>query len=125
MARNVPNVPINPPMPGDVNPHSTPMPRGGSAGVIQQMQAQQLLGQTALAPSAVRPADCKPAPQFRVINGGMCMLDNMRVPIRQGKLLDESQYDLGKLRAQGIILELVPVEGDPTAEQAVVEEQKG
>lgn len=54
---------------------------------------------------AVQHAHIPHPPRYRVTVGGWCQLDKCRVPIRAGKIVDETQYDINELKAQGISLE--------------------
>ena len=86
-------------------PDAQPVPmRGGAQGVLQRSAMTPSASTSAITPDEAAPK----VPQFRVTVGGWCQLDKMRVPIRVGKIVDETQYDLVMLQQQGI--ELVPLD---------------
>jgi hypothetical protein len=86
--------------------------RGGAMGVVQSSPAPA----NALAARIANPLDAGPmVPKYRVVQGGFCRLDQATVPIRAGKLLDETQYDLAELTRQGIRLELVELSAPVSA----------
>ena len=73
-------------------------------GVIQSSPTPVNIADALIA----KPRDAGPVvSQYRVVQGGFCRLDQATVPIRVGKLVDETQYDLEELLKQGIRLELV------------------
>ncbi len=54
--------------------------------------------------------------RYRVINGGMVMMTNVRTTMRAGKEISEKDYDIANLRRQGIKLEeLVPEQPEAPA----------
>lgn len=105
-------------VPSSVGVGVPPM-RGGALGVLSSVGAAQR------APVAPFPSSPTVA-QFRVVQGGWCQLDKCRVPIRAGKIVDETQYDLSELRRQGITLAPLEEASTEAAQdpQALLEEQR-
>jgi|HubBroStandDraft_4_1064222.scaffolds.fasta_scaffold68939_3 hypothetical protein len=93
-----------------------PRPPGGASGV-PAADGTLAPTPTAASPSPFlgRPAGPKPK-MFRVLNGGMVMINNVRATLRAGKEVSSTAYDIAYLRRQGIKLEEIADDSEPTAE---------
>lgn len=98
MARNI--TPVTAPTPSQSPTQTTTMQPQQGMGVLPKV-APVVIQPSLRVGGAVVP----PPPKYRVVEGGWAVLDKCRVPMRQGKIVDDTQYDLDVLRSQGIVLE--------------------
>lgn len=90
------------------NPYQSAVPQGGQEDVDHETP---LVNQSPMLGSAVdhdgRPmADVPPPPRYRVLRGQYVMIKGMgRMTLREGKVIDENNYDIASLRSQGVQLE--------------------
>lgn len=87
---------------------------GGASGVPQGM-GEKVLPMETRKMSKLEPRPDVPVKKFRVVNGGIIVYNNCRTMLRQGKIISEREYDLKRLRAQGVVLKELEDEA-PAAE---------
>lgn len=56
-------------------------------------------------PAPEPPVEVPPAARWRVTRGGNVMVRGLKTMMREGKVVDELNYDVDQLRQQGIALE--------------------
>lgn len=107
------------------NPHAAG-PAGGALPLVTQGRAPQMGGtpgmpnmmgenrdaslSTGIAGSAIGKFNADlvvPFKRYRVLNGGYLMYNGVRTALRAGKIVDDRNYDMPRLRGQGFRLELV------------------
>lgn len=112
--------------PGDPQTHvGQPGQAPGGASGLPVSPALNLPGPPPLVGSTAGRTSVPRPPKYRVVNGGMVVMNGCRTQLRAGKELDSTQYDLAFLKRQGIRLELVvpdapepdlPADGTPAAQ---------
>ena len=89
---------------------------GGAAGVPTS-DAEKALEMPARTVQKLEPRPDVKVKRFRIMNGGVIMYANSRTTIRAGKVITPNDYDLDKLRAQGIVLKEIEDEQPAAAAQ--------
>lgn len=91
-----------------------PMMTGGASGVVQSGRATSG-AIVSRAPTRTGDAVVAPARRYRVMRGGRVMLHGGLTIIREGKIIDETQYPVDLLRDQAIHLEEIVPPAPPPA----------
>lgn len=62
--------------------------------------------------------------RYKVVQGTYIVVNGVRTPLRTGKIIRECDYDIARLKRQGVNLELMPEEPEEQEEQSEQQEEE-